>query len=118
MYRVIGLVVVVFFVVLSVLLLAGCPPEVNTPGQVFPTSATRVKMVDYQNGVYYFNTETQSLSNELSEFLSAHQDLEVSAMAPNPATLGGAYGFYVTFRPKCRCCCHSSPSNPPTKAEK
>ena len=108
----------VLAVLLAVVCLAGCPPEVNGPGQVFPASATQVKVVDYQNGVYYFNTETQSFSNELSQFLSAHQDLEVSAMAPNPATLGGAYGFYVTFRTKCRCRQTQSTSTPPTKAEK
>ena len=81
------------------LMLVGCSTAAD-PREVNPKLEVG-KVVDFGNGVYYFNSKQADFANALSAFLSAHQELEVTSMAGDGTCGYGAdCGYFVTFRHK------------------
>ena len=79
------------------------------------TNNTYGNVVDYGSGVYYFPHTEANFANALAGFLTAHTNLEVTAMTGNivrlmggqrkpiappwsEADYGVAVGYFVTFR--------------------
>lgn len=64
-------------------------------------AATDIKVVEYGNGVYYFDALGPSFGNQLSEFLRDHPDLElVSMVSDGTGVYGANRGCFVVLRPK------------------
>jgi len=53
-----------------------------------------VNIVDYGNGVYYFEATEAVFGNALSKFISEHPKLQVITMAPNDT---GGHGFTLGY---------------------
>lgn len=82
----------------------GCGSNASDPKNVTSSNPIVVtnRVVDYGNGVYYFTWRMKDFGNELSHFLKAHPDLEVTAMAGDDGNTayGITVGYFVTFKPK------------------
>ncbi len=86
----------IFAVLLCVV--AGCDGAAN-PSNVTAVSPTKV--VDYKNGVYYFDYIEEDFANALSKFIADHPDLEfVDAIGNGSGEYGCNMGYFVVFRKK------------------
>ncbi|MFC1622568.1 hypothetical protein ACFL1Y_01050 [Patescibacteria group bacterium] len=58
-------------------------------------------IVDYGNGVYYFNLISADFANAISQFIGEHPELELIALTGD-VTGGSGYavGYFVVFRRK------------------
>jgi len=91
----------VFFLVVigSILLLSACDSTADHKNIVTNKDATNV--VNYGNGVYYFNYTRANFANTLSSFIAYHSELELVAITGNgTAGYGKDAGYFVVFRPK------------------
>ena len=95
-------VMALLFIVVAVGLLGlvGCDPDLAAdPGKVASGSVKDV--VDYKNGVYYFDYTEAEFANALSKFIADHPELEFVGVTGN-GTGGHGYdrGYFVVFRKK------------------
>ncbi len=65
---------------------------------VIPTTEqSNKKIINYNNGVYYFNSTRAEFANTLSFFLKENQDLELVSMTSDDYS-GGTLGYFVVFK--------------------
>ncbi|MEK7640814.1 MAG: hypothetical protein AAB389_02360 [Patescibacteria group bacterium] len=78
--------------------LVGCDRAAD-PTSVATVSPTKV--VDYKNGVYYFDYRGPDYANALSKFIAEHPDLEfVDSTGNGTGGHGSDRGYFVVFRKK------------------
>ncbi len=98
---------VIMLVVLLGFVLVGCPPgdDAGDPSNLAMVS-TDSGIVDYGNGLYYFNCDESTFGNKLSMFLRERSELElVSISSDNTDSQGTTTGYFVYFREKEVCTC-------------
>jgi hypothetical protein len=85
------------FVLSSLLIIAACN-DASDPKNVVQTKPASDVVVDYGNGVYYFDYTRASFGNALSKFLSEH-NCRVEAVAGDGTALYGVdEGYFVVCR--------------------
>jgi hypothetical protein len=90
--------VLVILVLLFVVVINKKNPAAD-PKNVGKISTSAV--VDYGNGVYYFNYTGTGFGNALSTFLSEHRELELLSMTGDgTGAYGSDDGYFVVFRTK------------------
>lgn len=85
----------VFAFILAILLFGGftCCGE--------KAKVERCNVVDYGNGVYYFDGTETKFGSSLSAFISEHPDMElVSMVGDDTDGYGSTKGYFVVFRKK------------------
>ena len=85
-----------FLLVASLFALAACN-DAGDPSNVGKPTACAI--LDYQNGVYYFNCTEAHFGNALSQFIGSHKDLElVTVSSDDTQSRGQNCGYFVIFR--------------------
>lgn len=79
----------------------GLVTAANSKRNVKDVSVSDSKVVDYKNGVYYFDYTEANFANALSKFISEHPELElISFTGDGNASYGRDDGYFVVFRKK------------------
>lgn len=86
-------------VLLGAVLLGACEDNgAANPENIAAASPDR-DIVDYGNGVYYFDATRDTFANKLSAFIMAHSELEFVGMTgDSDSTYGISRGYFVVFR--------------------
>lgn len=102
-------------IIIAIIFSAGCVGEgpVGDPKSVNP--GPFVPIIDYGNGVYYFDGTGSDYLNTLSYFIGSHPDLRLVSEASDNRGHGGAFdrsqtqGYIVVFeaRSKGVCTCNN-----------
>ncbi|AKM81994.1 TPA: hypothetical protein DD449_02935 [Candidatus Berkelbacteria bacterium] len=84
---------------ISVVWVVGCGG--GDPRTGSKSSNNSGSVIDYENGVYYFDSIEANFANSLSGFIKDHPDLELVSMAGDDMGIHGASkGYFVVFRKK------------------
>lgn len=82
------------------LLLTACDSAANK-NHAQSTTPGITRIVDYSNGVYYFDYTKASFANALSGFIKEHPELELSALTGDGTCGYGAdAGYFAVFKQK------------------
>jgi len=61
--------------------------------------AVQASIIDYDNGVFYFDKTRSSFGNTLSSFIKTHPNLELISMAGDgTGAYGTERGYFVIFK--------------------
>lgn len=89
----------IVLVAAALLALASCAPPANSQNSV--GNGSNCPIVDYGNGVYYFDCIEGSFADALSRFKAAEPNYEVTAMtADGNGGYGRDTGYFVSVEPR------------------
>jgi hypothetical protein len=90
---------VLFFCILGLMMSCGKDAVNNAP--LSSNSQSAEVVIEYGNGVYYFDCTSSKFGKTLSNFISSHPELEVSALSGEGVSgYGEDRGYWVITRPK------------------
>lgn len=91
--------ILVLFLFLSFIIIS-CN-KATDPENVRTQNNQQSAIVDYGNGVYYFDSVEADFANALSTFISQHPELQLQAMCGNGRSPNGRdLGYFVVFHKK------------------
>ncbi|TSC83276.1 MAG: Uncharacterized protein G01um101419_106 [Parcubacteria group bacterium Gr01-1014_19] len=95
--KVVGGVLIIFMVIAG--LIIGIKQAADSRRNVKDVPLSEIRVVDYRNGVYYFDSTEANFANALSKFISEHPELEfISAVADGTGDEGKDIGYFVVFK--------------------
>lgn len=89
---------IVVVIVLIIVIGGNVYNSVANPDKVSQTTESN-KIVDYDNGVYYFPYARAEYAKALSNFIGDHPDLRLVSQTGDPIS-GQDQGYFVVFEPR------------------
>lgn len=91
--------VTLFFISIAIVVLFPSCDGAADKKNVGAPAQTLVKIIDYHNGLYYFDGLNEDFANKLSAFIGEHPELELGSMVANGSgAQGDDKGYFVYFK--------------------